>query len=181
MAEHADLTDPELHEPKGIAAASADTVYVADGAGTGTWQKVAVDQIDYADLTTELQADLDDASLEVNGKFFLHITIADISTASSVIVPLRDNATFIGATSTLGGAITVADANIAFKNSAGASMGTAMVVAYTSSAKGDIDNFTATSNNVLVGPTWMEVETDGGSTTAMPLYLTLEFEGQLNG
>ena len=28
-----------MHEPKGIASASADEVYVADGAGSGTWKK----------------------------------------------------------------------------------------------------------------------------------------------
>lgn len=38
MAEHVDLTDPELHEPKGIASAAADTVYVANGAGSGTFK-----------------------------------------------------------------------------------------------------------------------------------------------
>lgn len=36
--EHSVLTTTELHEPKGIAAASADEVYVADGAASGSWQ-----------------------------------------------------------------------------------------------------------------------------------------------
>lgn len=35
--QHSVLTDPELHEPKGAAAASVNTVYVADGAGSGAW------------------------------------------------------------------------------------------------------------------------------------------------
>lgn len=34
---HATLTGAELHEPKGIATASTKTVYVADGAGSGSW------------------------------------------------------------------------------------------------------------------------------------------------
>jgi len=34
---HADLPEAELHEPKGIAAASADEVLVADGAASGAW------------------------------------------------------------------------------------------------------------------------------------------------
>lgn len=38
---HASLTGAELHEPKGVAAAAVDTVYVASGAGSGTWQKIA--------------------------------------------------------------------------------------------------------------------------------------------
>lgn len=35
---HADLTDPNIHEPKGVAAASADFIYQADGAGSGDWK-----------------------------------------------------------------------------------------------------------------------------------------------
>ena len=37
MPEHVDLTDPELHEPKGVAAATSGQVYVADGGGSGSW------------------------------------------------------------------------------------------------------------------------------------------------
>lgn len=37
---HASLTGAELHEPKGAAAAALGTVYVADGAGSGSWSSV---------------------------------------------------------------------------------------------------------------------------------------------
>ncbi len=37
MATHASLTGSNLHEPKGAASASANTVYVANGAGSGAW------------------------------------------------------------------------------------------------------------------------------------------------
>jgi hypothetical protein len=37
--EHSDLTDPNLHEPKGVSAAAADEFYVANGAGGGSWKK----------------------------------------------------------------------------------------------------------------------------------------------
>ena len=37
--EHANITDPEIHEPKGIAAVtSANSAYLSDGAGSGSWQ-----------------------------------------------------------------------------------------------------------------------------------------------
>src|SRR5689334_5768415 len=36
---HADLTDPNLHEPIGIASATIDQIYVADGADSGDWIK----------------------------------------------------------------------------------------------------------------------------------------------
>ena len=38
---HSTLTDPFLHEPKGIAAASADRVYIANGSGSGVWTPLA--------------------------------------------------------------------------------------------------------------------------------------------
>lgn len=37
MPEHSALTGASLHEPKGVASATSGQVYVADGAGSGTW------------------------------------------------------------------------------------------------------------------------------------------------
>lgn len=37
MAEHNTLTGSSLHEPKGVASAAVQTIYVADGAGSGDW------------------------------------------------------------------------------------------------------------------------------------------------
>lgn len=37
--QHNTLTDPNLHEPKGVSTASVDAVYVATGAGTGSWKQ----------------------------------------------------------------------------------------------------------------------------------------------
>lgn len=39
MPEHKDLTGTDLHEPKDVATANVDEVYVADGAGSGSWQR----------------------------------------------------------------------------------------------------------------------------------------------
>lgn len=36
---HSNLTDPYIHEPKGIANASSGGVYVSDGLGSGAWTK----------------------------------------------------------------------------------------------------------------------------------------------
>lgn len=36
--QHNLITDPDLHEPKGAAAAAAGKVYISDGAGSGSWQ-----------------------------------------------------------------------------------------------------------------------------------------------
>lgn len=36
--QHKDIPDSERHEPKGISSASAETVYVANGSGSGEWK-----------------------------------------------------------------------------------------------------------------------------------------------
>jgi len=35
--QHSALTDPNLHEPKGVSTAAAGKVYVANGSGSGSW------------------------------------------------------------------------------------------------------------------------------------------------
>lgn len=37
IVSHKDLTDPEIHEPKGIATADGGAILVSDGAGSGSW------------------------------------------------------------------------------------------------------------------------------------------------
>ncbi len=36
--QHNVITDPDIHEPKGVAAASSGQVYVANGSGSGAWK-----------------------------------------------------------------------------------------------------------------------------------------------
>lgn len=36
---HSSLTDPYLHEPKGVASASSGEIYLANGSGSGNWIK----------------------------------------------------------------------------------------------------------------------------------------------
>ena len=36
---HSTLTDPYLHEPKGVSSASSGQVYIANGTGSGVWTK----------------------------------------------------------------------------------------------------------------------------------------------
>lgn len=42
MPEHSQLTGSQLHEPKGVASATSGQVYVADGAGSGSWTTATV-------------------------------------------------------------------------------------------------------------------------------------------
>lgn len=43
--EHKDIVDAQRHEPKGISTAVASTMYVANGAGSGTWRKIEPSEI----------------------------------------------------------------------------------------------------------------------------------------
>lgn len=44
--EHVDIADPEIHEPKGVAAAASGRVYVANGTGSGAWSKIQDGSVD---------------------------------------------------------------------------------------------------------------------------------------
>jgi hypothetical protein len=80
--QHSTLTGSDLHEPKGIAAASANTVYVADGAASGAWTAttsltITIDINGTAALTAPAVADealVYDATAGANRK----ITLQDL-------------------------------------------------------------------------------------------------------
>lgn len=143
--QHSTLTDPELHEPKGVAAASANEVYVANGSASGSW-----------------------APLELS----FNIVIADISTAETVYIPIPYAGTITKVVSVLEGAIATADATITPKDASGSSMGT-LTVAFSGSAAGDVDTLTPASNNTVTADSFITVETDGASTNTVRLFVTV--------
>lgn len=48
--QHVDITDPNIHEPKGASTAPAGSVYVANGAGSGSWELRYEDAPVYAEI-----------------------------------------------------------------------------------------------------------------------------------
>ena len=74
---HKDLTTTALHEPKGVAAASANTLYGANGSGSGTWAKIDV-------------ANMDTSSVKNVNRLAITYEFTNMSTATSkwVAVPL---------------------------------------------------------------------------------------------
>jgi hypothetical protein len=161
MPQHSALTGSDLHEPKGAAGASVDTVYVADGAGSGTWVKIDVNNIDASSI------------FNTNTYFTNHV-IDDVSTATKIYIPVSRGVTITKVVSVLYGAITLADSTITVKNDAGASMGT-LVIAFTGSGSGTIDTLLPASNNIVAADSFFSIETDGGSTTTMPISFTVEY------
>lgn len=97
--------------------------------------------------------------------------IDDISTAGQIYIPVPEqfDGTIKQLVATLNNAITVADATLTVKNSDGTTIGT-LVVPFTGSAAGT--TVSADLNGLCRPNEAIEVETDGGSTTAAKCYVT---------
>ena len=143
--QHSALTGSDLHEPKGVASATAGKVYISDGSGSGAWTSAGEIITGYID---------------------------DVSTAEVVHVPMPFAGTISKVITVLEGAITSADATITVKNASAASMGT-LVIDYdkapSGSAAGDVNTLAPSSNNTVTANTFITVETDGNSHTARKL------------
>lgn len=155
MAEHSTLTGANLHEPKGADSATANQVYVSNGAGSGTWT-------DYSTLLTET----------AGTTYHLTAEIADVSTAETVYIPIPEAGTVTSVMTVLEGAIATSDDTITVSNSAAASMGT-ITVAFTGSAAGDVDTLVPASNNTVTANDYITVATNGASTSAQRLWVTI--------
>lgn len=161
MALHQDLTGADLHEPKGVASAASGRVYVADGAGSGTWKKITTSELDLTNMQNP-------------NTIYLTGVIADVSTASFILIPVPDNCIFVSARLVLGGVIAGADSIVSLTRNDGSSFGSNVTVAFTGSAEGTGFNFTATTNTSITGPGYIKIATDGGSTNLIPLYVTVK-------
>lgn len=143
--EHKDITGSDNHEPKGVESASSGEVYVADGAGSGSWEPNTL-----------------------GSKYCLSIQFADISTADSewVVAPFAGNITAIYVV--LDGAITVANSTVTVNIAGVPVVGLSVTVAFSGSAAGSVfSDTTITSGNAVTAGQAIQVLTDGASSTAM--------------
>ena len=66
--EHKELPDNLLHEPKGASTAVAGTVYVADGAGSGSFQKLPTTSLNITiPDTTSAEDTVVDSTVDLDG------------------------------------------------------------------------------------------------------------------
>jgi hypothetical protein len=145
---HSTLTGADLHEPKGVAAANADEIYIANGSGSGTWTS--------GDNNIYLQLELD-----------------DVSSASSTWLPSPCTGTITKIQTILHGAIAGSDAAITSELNGVAVTGGALTITQSGSAAGDIDTTSPSNNRTLAVGTKIEIITDGGSTNAIRLSIVL--------
>lgn len=161
MVTHASLTGANLHEPKGVAAASNHTVYVADGAGSGAWVKIDSDNID----TTSI--------LNTN-KYKLHVVLDDLSsTSTEAFVVFPDDCTVTKLTSVLSGTISTTNAVITATKLGVGSMGT-ITIAQSGSAEGDVDSLTPVSNNTFTANQVLKLAVTTATTGAEAAHLTID-------
>jgi hypothetical protein len=149
MTAHSALTGTDLHEPKGIASASVNTGYFADGAGSGTWQKVTASNID----TTSIK--------NINQRYYT-LTIPDICTADRILFPVPESSSLTSVRGVISAAITVANCGLTLTKNGGTTLGTGTVL-FTGSAKGDTYVMTPSANS-LVANDYIEIVTDGAGT-----------------
>ena len=142
---HSTLTDPYLHEPKGVASASTGKVYVANGSGSGTW-----------------------TSKETLVGETLTGYIDNVSAVSTVYVPIPFAGTISKVVTVLEAAISSANATVTVSNAAAASMGT-ITVTQSGSAAGDVDTLAPSSNNTVTADSFITITSDGGSTNTAAL------------
>ena len=146
---HSTLTDPYLHEPKGVASASTGKVYVANGSGTGSWED------------------------HRRSVFTLHFT--DLSTAENFYCPIPFGGTVSRVTSVLEGSIAGSDLVVTVKNSSSSTMGT-ITVTQSGSATGDVDFVNPTTNNTVTDNDYILVQTNGGPTSHVDFMVSVVVE-----
>lgn len=151
--QHSTMTGADLHEPKGASGASADTVYVFDGAGSGTAQKIAAAQIDTSSIKN-----VNEIALEFN--------VDEINTAKShfLVVPYAGNITKIW--TALDQAIAGGDVVLTSKIGGVGITNGVITITQSGSAAGDVDSATPTALNTITAGQAIEIACDGGTTTS---------------
>ena len=150
---HASLTGADLHEPKGAASATSGQVYVANGAGSGTW----------TDINNQ-------------NKIFVHYTFENISTAGSqwVVPGIAGDVTKIH--SVLHGAIASADCGLTFEIGGTAMTSSAITITQVGSAAGDVDTSSPSANNTITADQPIEIISDGLSTNNVNATITFTID-----
>lgn len=154
MPEHKNITGADNHEPKGVESASAGTVYVANGTGSGSWQSPL------------------SSILNLN-KYALSGRITDVSVAGSSFftsVPFKSSLTRLYAV--LSGAIATANTTLTlYKN--GTPQSQTVTVAYVGSAAGVQTVFNFSPAISFNEGDVLEVRAGGGSTNSVSCFVSL--------
>lgn len=157
--QHSTLTSSQVHEPKHITSSStgdSGKVITPSGTSAGT-----------SELRNLLESEIS------SKKDFIYATLTDVSTASSVYLVAPFNGTITAIYSVLQGAIATADSTVTTYIAGTAVTSSALTVAYSGSAAGDIDSATPSALNTFSEGQKITITTDGASTNTVALNLIL--------
>src|SRR5690554_738124 len=114
--QHVDITDPDIHEPKGASTASAGSGYFSDGAGSGTWTKVGSANLDTASVNSYIQTQIDQGNISARRVNYVTARLENVSASSSVLLPILEAGTITRIQVVFTSAITGSDPTITFLN-----------------------------------------------------------------
>lgn len=151
---HKDLTGAELHESKGVSTASLDTVYVANGSGSGVW-------------TDKYSGYL------IRNRFWMEQTITDVSTPNSNCwfhVPVQSEIVELSvitsaALTTANGILSVYINGVLFADS--------LTIIQAGSVAGTLHRVTMSTANTVAANSVIEIRSNGATDTASLGYVTL--------
>jgi len=146
--QHRNIPDAERHEPKGGSTAAIDTVYVSNGAASGSWKELP---------------------------FVISAVLDDVSNPSFVLIPIPMNVRVQLIRFTLANAITVANSAIAVTRSDAAVIGNTSIL-FTASAEGTTFDLVPSGNDLITASSqkYIKIATDGASTTTSKLFISIK-------
>lgn len=159
---HASLTGANLHEPKGAAAASADTVMIADGAGGTSWAKVDVANIDSSSIK------------QLNKKEFTFSLNLNIAASYFLVIPYAGDISKIW--SATNASFTGSNAILTFEIAGTPVTNGTITITQSGSAAGDIDSSTPSAANTVTAGQALEIICDGGPSSDVTCVLTIEVD-----
>ena len=177
--QHLSIPEAQLHESKGVSTAAVNKHYVANGAGSGTWQKLLPPELNgiTTNGTVGQQIESDGA-----GGFTwsfppqaltLDITSMDTVTDYYLVIPYAGTINKIY--SVIDAAIATADKVLTSSIAGVPITNGALTVTFTGSAAGNIDSCTPSAANVVTAGQAVKIAASGGSTGATRAHLVLVY------
>lgn len=177
---HSSLSDPDLHEPKGVSAATSGQVYVANGSGSGAWTKYAASNVTVTDTAGYFTAtDVENTLKEIYERpLHLHASLTDVSNASFILIPFPYNVEIVSIRFVLQASITASDSTVTVtRGGDSASLGT-KTITHTGSAEGTTFDFTPSGNTSINATThkYIKIASDGASGGTSQMDITVSFK-----
>lgn len=154
--EHSQLTGAQLHEPKGVATATAGTVYIADGSGSGSWQTP-------------------NTSIVQPNSRLLQTSFTDITNPSSVYFYIPHNCSLVALTVITYAPVTGGD-DVLRTYVNGTSRPETSTVTAAGSAAGVASTMSYSGTTLVSAGSIVRIDSDGGSTNTNTVRADVQLE-----